>query len=222
MRKIAVATLLASSLLASVPASAATLLSLDRATFQAAIAGSTTLGIQNFDSLPLGTLTSDGTVTYSSSTGTPVVQNTFLPSTAPNSLGRSDINFFTSADTATFTFTTAITAFAIDVNTFATAPGSFLGTLNTGDTVNSIFETFPGFGTGQFIGFVSDTPFTSLTVSAPGQFAYTLDTLIYGAREQVTGGVPEPTTWALMILGFAMVGSAMRRGRKPAVRVHFA
>ena len=27
----------------------------------------------------------------------------------------------------------------------------------------------------------------------------------------ITGGVPEPTTWALMIGGFGMVGAAMRR-----------
>lgn len=35
-----------------------------------------------------------------------------------------------------------------------------------------------------------------------------------------TGGVPEPTSWALMIAGFGMVGSAIRRRRK--VQSHFA
>lgn len=30
------------------------------------------------------------------------------------------------------------------------------------------------------------------------------------------GGVPEPDTWALMILGFAAAGAALRRGRRPS------
>lgn len=36
----------------------------------------------------------------------------------------------------------------------------------------------------------------------------------------VQGGVPEPATWALMILGFGMVGGAMRR--RPVAKVTFA
>jgi hypothetical protein len=38
---------------------------------------------------------------------------------------------------------------------------------------------------------------------------------------RVDGAVPEPTTWALMILGFGLVGGAMRRSR-PAVSLTFA
>jgi hypothetical protein len=36
----------------------------------------------------------------------------------------------------------------------------------------------------------------------------------------ITGGVPEPGTWALMLLGFGGIGMAMRRSRKakPALR----
>ncbi len=33
----------------------------------------------------------------------------------------------------------------------------------------------------------------------------------------VTAAVPEPATWAMMILGFGMVGAAMRRRARPAV-----
>lgn len=38
---------------------------------------------------------------------------------------------------------------------------------------------------------------------------------------EVTGGVPEPSTWAMLILGFGVVGAAMRR-RKQTARLNFA
>lgn len=37
-----------------------------------------------------------------------------------------------------------------------------------------------------------------------------------------TAAVPEPATWAMMILGFAVVGGSMRRRQEPTVRVRFA
>jgi hypothetical protein len=39
---------------------------------------------------------------------------------------------------------------------------------------------------------------------------------------ELTGGVPEPATWAFMILGFGMVGGAMRSRQRTAVRVAYA
>ncbi len=201
-------------------ASAAVLASLDRATFQTAIAGVTTLGVQNFDSLVAGSLlTNDGNVTYGASTGTPLVTADYLTSTGSNGLGRTGVGFFLATDTASFTFATAITAFAIDINTFATANGSYDVLLNTGDTALSIFETFPGTGTGQFIGFVSSTPFTSVTLRGQSAFPYTLDTLIYGEASAVVGGVPEPASWAMLITGFAGIGLQMRRPQRRLARV---
>lgn len=38
---------------------------------------------------------------------------------------------------------------------------------------------------------------------------------------EVNGGIPEPTTWAMLIAGFGLVGSAMRR-RKDRIRVTYA
>jgi hypothetical protein len=35
------------------------------------------------------------------------------------------------------------------------------------------------------------------------------------------GGVPEPAAWAMLIGGFALAGGALRRQRKPSVRVTF-
>lgn len=41
-----------------------------------------------------------------------------------------------------------------------------------------------------------------------------IDNLVFG-NERI-GVVPEPTTWALLIVGFAAVGSAVRRQRQPS------
>jgi hypothetical protein len=38
----------------------------------------------------------------------------------------------------------------------------------------------------------------------------------------VSGGVPEPASWALMLIGFGAIGSAMRRRRPTTARVTFA
>lgn len=193
-------------------ATAVVLPSLSRTTFQTAIAGATTLGVQNFDALAAGTvLATIGDVTYGASTGSPLVTSSYLTSTGENGLGRTGVGYFLATDTASFTFAKAITAFAIDINTFATANGAYSVLLDTGDTSLSIFESFPARGTGQFIGFVSNTPFTSVTLRSTG-LSYTLDTLIYGAREAVvTPGVPEPAAWAMFIVGFGVVGAAQRR-----------
>lgn len=38
----------------------------------------------------------------------------------------------------------------------------------------------------------------------------------------VSGGVPEPATWALMLLGFGVIGTAMRRRRATTITLRFA
>jgi hypothetical protein len=63
------------------------------------------------------------------------------------------------------------------------------------------------------------------------QTSFTIDTLTtvdfpaYGAQlsyqlRDMTSAVPEPATWAMMLIGFGLVGAAMRRGTR--VRVTYA
>lgn len=201
-------------LFAAAPAKSALTQGLNRAQFQAL---ANNLFIEDFDSFANGTvLTSVAGVKLSSSIGQPLVTSRFLASTLPNGLGRTGVGFLLPSDTFTLTFDQAVTSFAIDINTFATAARSYRATLNTGEYAESVFEPFPGARTGQFVGFISDTPFTSVTISSAANSGYTLDTLLFGNANAV---VPEPSSWALMIFGFGMIGAARRQQPRAKARL---
>jgi hypothetical protein len=68
-----------------------------------------------------------------------------------------------------------------------------------------------------------DLRFSSLGVAYEGTAAivnngYTIDRITFDAVNvvggPVAGAVPEPATWAMLILGFGIAGSAMRRARR--------
>jgi hypothetical protein len=63
----------------------------------------------------------------------------------------------------------------------------------------------------------------SLQTCSPGQPAVGCQVTNGSARLfAVSGGVPEPASWALMLIGFGAIGSAMRRRRPVPARVTFA
>jgi hypothetical protein len=79
-------------------------------------------------------------------------------------------------------------------------------TLSTGDS----FTISPS-STATFIGFTSTTPITSVSVDYPNSYAFDLTSV------SVLGSVPEPASWALMLIGIGGLGAAMRnRRRSPA------
>lgn len=63
-----------------------------------------------------------------------------------------------------------------------------------------------------------------LTTLAGTQIGATASNLVFGmaAQPDAMGAVPEPATWAFMILGFGAIGGAMRRQRKATVKVSYA
>lgn len=82
-------------------------------------------------------------------------------------------------------------------------------------------------GSVHFLGFIdTDNPFSSVVfggASANGDIL-AFDLMTIGDRAQVVNppsGVPEPATWAMLILGFGAVGATLRR-RQQTARVSFA
>jgi hypothetical protein len=64
----------------------------------------------------------------------------------------------------------------------------------------------PGFSCGDFTG--------NVTVFASGYALAGTDSVFFATDEAVTSGVPEPATWAMMLVGFGGLGAAMRTRRR--------
>jgi hypothetical protein len=192
---------------------------LSREVFQSALTAGNLVG-QNFDALAPGMIvnTING-VTYSASQGHAVVTNEFLATTPPNGLGSTSFGYFASTESAVISFATPVTAFAIDINTFADSPGGdYVAALNNGSTVDSRPVFFGDTSIGEFFGFTSDTPFSGVTISLAANAGagepsthtldYTLDTLIYGEANNVVHSVPEPSTWGFLASGLGLLLAA--------------
>jgi hypothetical protein len=68
-------------------------------------------------------------------------------------------------------------------------------------------------GTGIFSGNISGSAFDA----TPGNFVFSTQGGNVTTFSASTTAVPEPAAWALMLLGFAGIGMAMRRRRRPAL-----
>jgi hypothetical protein len=203
---------LSAVLLFAGPASAAIIAFPSRAAFGAGVTGQI---VETWDDNPVGTVipdggTLDGIIYFTLGPNDAAVGNGFTPLSFPNSLGDAGDGFFAPTEPIRFTFPAGALAFGISINTFATGTGAYQATTSLGDVAGSVFDPFPGVvpPTGQFIGFLSDTPFSTVTLTAPGGFSYTLDDLSF-----VPVTVPGPAT--LILVGAGLTGAASwRRSRR--------
>jgi fibro-slime domain-containing protein len=155
------------------------------------------------------TLNSRVTATGSGVVMTPVSDSTFF---VPNGTGSTNANAFLTA-----VFTGVITLAVPQTVTFQFGGDDDMFLFVDGQSVGQL---------GGVHGFTSATPTTSLLGAGNHTF-----TAFYADRAQtqaqtyfniltegltVTPSVPEPGTWAMMLLGFGGIGLAMRR-RRPAL-----
>jgi hypothetical protein len=63
--------------------------------------------------------------------------------------------------------------------------------------------------------------FTSISFAFPGETGIQdfRQLRLGGVSQPVVGAIPEPTTWAMMLLGFGAIGFGMRRRKKDGVRL---
>jgi hypothetical protein len=194
---------------AAAPAAAQTVYS-DRATFTAATNTTTTI---LFDTAFEGSFTSHGpTYTVAGATFTDTEINTldqaYLLLAAGTQYG-SDYLQWQGSDpqVLTVSFASAVTAVGFDFMEVRANSIPFTFTISGNST------TVASGASPSFFGYTSNTPFSTLIISSPhsNSFFATLDNFQYGIA---IGTVPEPTTWAMMLLGFAGIGVAMRRRQR--------
>jgi len=141
------------------------------------------------------------------------VDNSLAP--AKSSIAWSDAGPLTTPFSASIDFTNSLA-------------GNYLISLNTADPV-TWFDTLTitPFGGGPNVLTYSGPSFQSITFLpasfGSGRYVFTFNghTTGPGGNESgtlsFTQAVPEPATWALMLLGFGGIGMAMRRRRRPAL-----
>jgi PEP-CTERM motif len=209
--------LISAAVLSANVANAGTIVTNDVTTFNADTTGQSTVGFNGilscsapcFQNYPAG-LTQGG-ITFT--TSAPNINVTSAAYYAPTPIYSGD--FITNSyppggtvDTLTITLGAAVTAFGLDFTTPYGSDASF--TLSNGFTTS---VGTVGFGPAQFEGFISTSPFDTITLSVPspdGYFVVDVTTAV--------AAVPEPSTWAMLLLGFAGVGfMAYRRKSKPAL-----
>jgi hypothetical protein len=125
---------------------------------------------------------------------------------------------------------------SITISSTLNAIGLYLGSLDGAQsfdyTVNGTAGTFTTLNStdnrGRFIGF-SDTSPINVTFDLSNNSEFDVVSYVTTSNAVIpptptvdlTSAVPEPATWAMMILGFGLVGGAMRR-RKHQVFVRYA
>ena len=81
------------------------------------------------------------------------------------------------------------------------AASTFLGSVST---------SYPaGYGNGKLL--TLNFAHSRYFITSSGFGLFNQDSVLYDVTALTTGGVPEPTTWAMLIAGFGLVGVAARR-----------
>jgi hypothetical protein len=155
--------------------------------------------------VPSSVTITGGTITNNSGCGALCGFNT-------TSGGQNFLNLF--GGSTTFTFAHPINSFGFYITGLQT---NVVGqeSLTFSDGSSEVIDTPSSInGGGAFIGFTDlGKSITSVTYSASNDIV-SIDDVLYGSAS--SQGVPEPATWALMLVGIGMAGGALRTARRKA------
>ncbi len=116
---------------------------------------------------------------------------------------------------ATTSYSVTANGFTPIVNGFSNLPlNALIGVFNNNGTANDPFVI------GSSYNIVVPTGATMLYLGTVDSYQWANN--IGGFAVDVAAAVPEPATWALMILGFGAIGATMRRRRVAETKVRFA
>lgn len=154
---------------------------------------------------------------------------------APSSSGQYAIDgskyYAVNSNNFTITFDSDIAAFGFyatdledleDINITLNYAAGGSATYNLEALFGPPSGTFLESGSVHFLGFIdTDNPFSSVVFGGSGASGDVLafDQMTIGDKAQVVNppsGVPEPATWAMLILGFGAVGATLRRSTQAA------
>jgi hypothetical protein len=193
-------------------------------TSSAVFASATTgLTVENYGSYSAGTVVPQGStlgaLTYSFSTTSGlggIITNDYnaLSGTGTSLAAKqvagplSTSDFFFPSESFTVTFANPVTAVGIFSNTNLPVSETLTTSSGSAAIIGSNTYDTPTF---EFLGFQSTTPFTSATFTGSQSFNI--------AEIEFQVGVPEPTTWAMLLLGFVGIGFMAYRRRSGALRL---
>ena len=201
-------------------ASAATVLFSNEAAFNIAAPG--TVMIENFEDSPpgsrdiqLASYTGPGNeITFVPFDSTPVPPNLVIANAGYNNFGAGQnpttSTILTASGNEGFDGTLAAAAFALGFNVYLN-DSPFTISLFSGVTPLGVltFDSPPDPGNNfGFAGITTDVGVTSFRVQASN--GENFNTGVDNIRIQAQAAVPEPGTWALMLLGFGAVGGSLR------------
>ena len=207
-----------------IPSAAAATTFSDRASFNAAVSGVVTDDLNSRPNGPITTVFGVETISSGSFAGGGAI-TTYGDPAFGQVLGGAKAGGSNNFDSVILTFHAPIYAFGFDDVDLLGYSYEYANVIVTraDNSVSQFSFTDPDFdfSTAAFFGFASGTALKSVEIwssdnpgDAPGIRPNVIDNLSI-SRQPLSGGVPEPASWALMITGFGMAGSAMRRARRP-------
>lgn len=135
--------------------------------------------------------------------------------------GTGNVMTFKQNGTVTFTFDTPVTAFGIDLGTFYQSypqPTQYAYSVAVGTPGGTFNVNTAATQTLTFFGVTSTSGISSITLTGGSANFTVFDNVTLASGPT---GVPEPAAWALMIMGFGIIGTGVR-ARRSSTKLNLA